>query len=216
MRVIGTAILALGIALAALQVRAESKLTFVDLQAQANHRLTEDLHDSQGNHFGDLPQGELKFEASRFKIGERFLRLMGKAGSPNAPNRIKDLRVGAKFDRLHILHSTGYGENPQMAEGTEIGAYTVVYESGQEERIPIVYGEDVRDWWDWPGRTALKRAKVAWTGANPAAAANERKIRAFAVIWKNPHPDRVVKTLEVSSSETNCDPMVFALTLEAL
>lgn len=214
MRATWTVVLALAIGLAIRQAGAEAKFIYVDLQSQANHRLSEDLHDSPGNHFGNLPQGELKFEESRFKIGGGMLRLLGKAGSPKAPTRIKDIKVGAKFDRLHILHSTGYGENPQMPEGTEIGAYTVVYEGGQEERIPIVYGEDLRDWWDWPGRSELKRAKVAWTGANPAAAANERKIRAFAVIWKNPHPDRLVKTLEVSSSETNCDPMVFAFTLE--
>jgi hypothetical protein len=208
------AVFGVGLVLLVQQARADSKFTFIDFQSQANQRLSDDLHESQGNNWNAMPQGELKFEDSRFKIGEGYLHLLGKAGAATKPNRFKDLKVGAKFDRLHILHSAGYGENPKMDDGTEIGAYTVHYAGGSEERVPIIYGEDVRDWWDWPERPDLKRAKVAWSGTNTPAQANERKIRAFALVWTNPHPDRVVESIEVSSSETNCDPMLFALSLE--
>jgi hypothetical protein len=208
-------VLAVGLALLNQPVRSEAKFTFVDFQSQANQRLGDDLHESQGNNWSAVPLGELKFEDSRFKIGEGYLHLMGKSGAGTKPSRFKDLAVKGKFKKLHILHSAGYGENPQMADGTEIGAYTVHYAGGSEERIPIVYGEDVRDWWDWPERPTQKRAKVAWTGTNTPAQANERKIRLFSVVWTNPHPDQVIESLEVSSSETDCDPMVFALSLEA-
>ncbi|HEU4752481.1 MAG TPA: hypothetical protein VFU47_05180 [Armatimonadota bacterium] len=191
----------------------ESRFVFVDLQPKANHRLNEELHKSAGNHLGNLPQGEYRFEDSRWKIGEMMLHLKSE-NVPEAPEKIDGLKVGARCDRLHFLHTCGYGEAPQFADGTEIGAYTVEYADGSAERIPIVYGEDVRDWWDWPDRTALKRAKVAWTGENPAATANQRKVRLFSVVWTNPHPEKEIATIEVNSAGTMCDPMVIAISAE--
>jgi hypothetical protein len=193
---------------------AEGKLTFIDVSSKGNHRLNETLHKtSPDNHFGELPQGELKFEAIRFKIGEQMVRVKGK-NTDALPSEVKGIPVNAAFERLHILHSTGYGENPQMTEGTEIGAYTIRYADDTTERIPIVYGEDVRDWWDWPPRTDLKRAKVAWTGTNPFANTYERKIRLFAVTWTNPHPAKKVTSIDMNTAETECDPFLVALTAE--
>jgi hypothetical protein len=204
--------LAMALALGARGAEA-AKLTYLDIQPVGNHRLTEELHDTPGNHWGEMAQGELKFEESAWKIGEQMIHLHGKS-APKAPERVQGIKVGAKFNRLHILHSTGYGENPQLADGTEVGAYTINYADDTTERIPIIYGEDIRDWWDWPERPELKRAKVAWTGTNPAAKGNERKIRAFSVIWKNPKPDKEVKSIDISASGTECDPFLFGLTIE--
>jgi hypothetical protein len=209
----GAALLCAGLLVLAAAAAADPKFTFLDLQPKGNHRLAEDLHGTQGNHLGGVPQGELKFEGSRWKIGEQMIHLRGE-NAKDAPEAVEGIKVGAKFDRLHILHSTGYGENPQFTEGTEIGAYTVVYADDTTERIPIIYGDDVRDWWDWPERMSLKRAKVAWTGTNPPAMQNERKVRLFGVVWTNPHPGKEVQTIGVNSSDTPCDPFVVALTIE--
>jgi hypothetical protein len=206
-------VVAAGALALSLRAAAETKLIYLDLQPQGNHRLSEDLHETQGNHWGELPQGELKFGESRWKIGEQMIHLHGK-NAPKAPEKVAGIKVGAKFARLHILHSTGYGENPMMDDGTEVGAYTINYADDTTERVPIIYGEDIRDWWDWPERPNLKRAKVAWTGTNPAAKGNERMIRAFQVIWVNPKPDKEVKSIDVNASGTECDPFIFALTIE--
>jgi hypothetical protein len=129
---------------------------------------------------------------------------------------VEGILVKAKFDRLHILHSTGYGEGMEtpFEEGTEIGAYVVRYDDKSTERIPIVYGEDLRDWWDWPDRPETKRAKVVWTGSNTASENNQRQIRLFEVVWTNPHPDSEVATIDMESKDTVCDPFLVALTLE--
>lgn len=195
---------------------AAGKLTFVDLQPKANAAFADDLHEnSKGNNLANLSQGELKFEDLRFNIGDRFIHVRGKMAA-RYPERIEGVKIGAKFDRLHILHSTGFGEgmDPKTPDGTEIGTYIVHYEDKTSVKIPILYGEDLRDWWDWPDRTELKRAKVAWTGTNAFADQLQRKVRLFAVKWDNPHPDKTITSLDMETRDTDCDPFLVALTLE--
>ena len=192
---------------------AETKLTFVDLQPKGNHKLADDMHDTEGNNLASLPQGELTFEKLKFKIGEKLIRVKGQ-NAPDVPTSVEGIKVDAKFERLHILHANGYGE-PNFEEGTEIGAYIVHYEDKTTARIPIVYGEDTRDWWDSPDRPDLKRAKVAWRGKNKASTGMGVGIRLFAVAWQNPHPDKKVVSIDLTSKETMCDPFLVALTLES-
>lgn len=193
--------------------RADSKYTFVDLQPKANQKLAEDLHETQGNNLSKVPTGEQKLADVPFKIGEKMVHVKG-AHSPAAPEKVEGIKVGEKFDRLHILHSTGYGNEPAVDDGTEIGAYVVHYADGTTERIPIVYGEDLRDWWVSPAKPDVKRARVAWEGTNPAAEGMGAKIRLFRVEWANPHPDREVATIDVVSKGLESDPFLVALTLE--
>jgi hypothetical protein len=209
-------VLVCSVALAAAAAAAEPTFVFVDLQAQANQKLADDLHGTEGNNLAKVPQGEQKLGETRFKIGEKMVHVRGQAGAQEAPVKVEGVPVNAKFDRLHILHSTGYGEgmDPPLDEGTEIGAYIVHYADKSTERIPIVYGEDLRDWWDWPDRPETKRAKVVWTGSNTASENNQRQIRLFEVVWTNPHPDSEVATIDMESKDTVCDPFLVALTLE--
>ena len=199
--------------LAAASARAAAKFTFVDLQPKANQKLADDLHGSEGNHLRNVPQGEQKLKEVPFKIGEKLIHLKG-AHAPDAPEKVEGIKVDARFDRLHLLHSTGYGNEPAVEDGTEIGAYVVHYADDTTERIPIVYGEDLRDWWVSPDKPEVKRAKVAWEGTNPAAEGMGTKIRLFRVEWTNPHPEKEVASVDFLSRNTECDPFLVALTLE--
>jgi hypothetical protein len=193
----------------------ESTFTFVDLQPKATQSLSEDQHGAGGNNWERLPRGEQMMAGARFRIGEKMIHLRSEHVE-EMPAKVEGIKVDATFDRLHILHSTGYGEVDPLAEdGTEIGAYVVHYADNTTERIPIRYGEDLRDWWDW-NRTETKRAKVAWTGTNTATDQGDHKIRLYAVVWENPHPEKTVTTIDVESKETQCDPFVIALSLEKL
>lgn len=212
MRIAGAALLVLALA-ATVVAGAESKFTTVDLQPKGNQRLADSLHNADGNHLAEVPRGDQKFLGVPYRIGEKMVHVRGEH-SPDAPERVEGIKIDATFDRLHVLHSTGYGEAPKLEDGTEIGAYVVHYADKTSARIPIIYGQDLRDWWDWPDRPEATRAKIAWTGSNPFAAGNERKIRLFAMVWDNPQPAKQVATLEMQSSGTMCDPFLVALTLE--
>jgi hypothetical protein len=197
----------------AMRAGAEAKLTFVDLQPKANHKLAEDLHESEGNNLANVPQGEQQMGEARFRIGEKMVHLRGEHAA-EMPQSV-EIPVNASGDRIHILHSTGYGEgDPEMADGTEIGAYVIHYADQSTERIPVRYGEELRDWWENPARNDLKNASVAWSGTNPAADQIMRKIRLYAIRWTNPHPEKEIATIEAQSQGTLCDPFVVAVTVE--
>ncbi len=137
-----------------------------------------------------------------FRIDERLIRLRGQR-SPEPPEAVRGIAIGARFDTLHILHSTMFGNAFGADDGTEIGVYVVHYADRTEERIPIIYGEDVRDWWRSGDPANPSRGKLAWAGRNEAAG-EEDEIRLFASRWKNPHPEKRVLAIDFESKNTPC------------
>ncbi|HEV3165330.1 MAG TPA: hypothetical protein VGZ22_14985 [Isosphaeraceae bacterium] len=199
----------------------DSKYTFVDLQPKGNHALKDDMGPQfPGNNLESLPKGEQKLEGTPFKIGEKMIRLKGADEADELPDSVEDIKVGAVFKTLYILQATEYSINDD-ADDKEIGAYVVHYADKTEERIPIVYGQHLQDWWGYPGLAEVTDAKVAWTGTNKGADsfAEENnvdgiKIRLFSSSWTNPHPEKEVATIDFTSKKTQCKPFVVALTTE--
>jgi hypothetical protein len=186
---------------------------FINLAMPANQTIADDLGGVPGNNLKNVPQGEQKLGISQFYIGDRLLHLRGK-DSPQLPDRVTGIPLNTAFTRLHVLQSTVNGSgNPSVADGTEIGAYLVHYADGSSEKIPIVYAQDVRDWWD-SDAPAPAKVQVMWTGTNPAADQRQRKIRVFVNTWNNPHPDRQATTLDYVSDDTVCEPFLVALSVE--
>jgi len=97
-----------------------------------------------------------------------------------------------------------------------IGAYIIRYADETTERIPIIYGRTLVNWFDFPGRKEEPaEARVAWTGSNDSIDLNPGfKIRLLATSWTNPHPEKEIATLDVLSAGTACDPFLVAVTLE--
>jgi hypothetical protein len=107
---------------------------------------------------------------------------------------------------MHFLHATGWSEQ----DGTEIGRYVLHFADGQTRPIPLVYGEDLRDWvvGSKPDQGVI-RATVAWTGTNVFNA-----IRLFKTTWENPAPAVRLETIDFVSAQTACSPFLIAITLE--
>src|SRR5262245_59578327 len=153
-----------------------SSYQYVDLGPKGNQALAQDIGD-EGNHLKEGPQGEHDFGGTKFKVGEKMIHVRAES-KPELPEKVEGIKVDAKFDKLHILQSTEFGEGAgDVEDGTAVGAYVVHYADKTEETIPIVYGEDVRDWWDWQGRNELKRAKVAWRGEDDYSAGHGPELR---------------------------------------
>jgi hypothetical protein len=140
------------------------------------------------------------------------MRLEGQ-NVPEPPEAVRSIKIDARFDSLHILHSTMFGNGFGVDDGTEIGTYIVHYADRSTERIPIIYGEDVRDWWRSSDPALPARGKLTWSGKN-AALNDDDEIRLFASEWKNPHPEAKVVALDFESRNTVCAPFLVALTLE--
>ena len=100
-------------------------------------------------------------------------------------------------------------------DGTQIGHYVVHYEDGATASIPIVYGQDVRDWWATEDRIPVTRARVAWTGTNPPIERFKTVLRLYLAVWENPHPEKKIARLDFCSAcKTPCAPFSVAITVE--
>lgn len=193
---------------------------YLDLQPVANQKLTAAFPGESGPTLATLPQKRQEFRGVPFQVGPNYVRLRGK-NEPQLPTEAKNVAVGFKVDKLHILHGTSYGAFGDAAhrfhvpEGTEIGQYRVRYADKSERVIPVVYGEDVRDAWDWDRSRATTRGVVAWTGTTPAATREGVSVRVYLTTWKNPRPDAEVTHIDYASEpSTAASPFCVVLTAE--
>jgi hypothetical protein len=124
------------------------------------------------------------------------------------PRQVRGIRVGRAFRQLHLLHAAAFS----VPDGTQIGAVVFHYQDGHKWETPLVYGRDVRDWWD---TTDPKVGPiVAWTGSNTRSRAANARIRLFKSALPSPLPDAPVESIDLLSKGTQSAPFVVAITAE--
>jgi hypothetical protein len=205
----------LGFVLGTLLAAEETKrFSFVDLQPKANKLLKEKLGNIDGNNLASLPKGDQLLEGVRFQIGDGLVQLGSKELEKPEPDRVEGILVGQTLAKLHFLHSTAFGaaDAGDVANGTKIAKYEVHYEGGATETISVVYGEDVRDFWDDENVT---RAQVAWKGENEATKEYEAQLILYLCTWENPLPTKKVVSIDyVKVGDTSAAPFCVAISLE--
>jgi hypothetical protein len=136
--------------------------------------------------------------------------------------------VANKCGKIHILHATQYGNGQGIgqegkpgdplfvADGTTIAEYQVRYEDGSRASIPVVYGEDVRDWWFTEKTKGVTRSKVVWQGENEWSKSLGSQIRLYLSTWENPSPDKKIASIDyLKIGDSPAAPFCVAITLEA-
>jgi len=128
------------------------------------------------------------------------------------PERIL-IPIDQTVGTLYILHAATHcnvGEG--VPRGETIGQYQIAYEDEGGQLIPIVCGEDVRDWWAHHGdESPVTRGLVAcrwpiqWGGD---------LARLYLSAWKNPHPERKITSIEYTSTNSRAAPFCLAMTIE--
>jgi len=190
------------------------KLSVIDLQPKGNHKLAAGEPDNPGNHLKELRQGEQTLAGVRFTIGESLVQL-GSRRVSNFPEKVEGITVDKAAAKVYVLHATQCGGASFGApDGTRIGEYAVHFDDGSQESIPIVCGEDLRDWWNNDGGQPVKRGRVAWIGKNEAAGASNETLRLYISAWQNPHPDRKIASIDFISAGTDAAPFCVAMTVE--
>ena len=126
---------------------------------------------------------------------------------PGVPNSVQDIPIRRRCRRLTFLQATHYAET----ENTQIGHYLAHYSDGKQEKIPIIYGQDLRDWWYKKGEPfECQNAVVCWSKTNSVSG----PIRLFSRSWENPRPGTQVLSLDFVSSQTKCAPFLIAISVE--
>ena len=166
--------------------------------------------DHLDQNLSELPQGIRKFLAVEFDVrGIVQLRSI-EPGWERYPERVTGIPVGRTISKLHALHGTAFYEAP----GEVVASYVLAYADGTSAELPVRYGRDV---WDWSNRWGSKPpedVQIAWQAPNPARPVEN----AFKYIsqsdWENPHPDKVVESIDFVSRMTRSAPFLIAITVE--
>jgi eukaryotic-like serine/threonine-protein kinase len=189
----------------------------VDLSPFYNANLKQDcMGGRQGDNLADLPTGIQSLAGTQFDL-RGLVQLSGLgllARGKNYPASVTGIPIHRKVTRLHILHAASFSDS--QTEEKKIGAYLLHYTDGQQLELPIVYGQDLRDWWCWrpADYKGVTQATVAWTGTNSVVCEHNGSLRLFKRTWDNPHPDVEVQSLDFTSTVTECAPFLIALTVE--
>jgi hypothetical protein len=103
-----------------------------------------------------------------------------------------------------------------VADGTKIAEYQVRYADGSSVAIPVVYGEDVRDWWFAEKAKGVTRGKVAWQGENELTKEAKCGIRLYLTTWNNPHASKKIASIDYvkTQQDTPAAPFCVAITLQ--
>lgn len=179
----------------------DSLIRSIDLGPHVNQKLNERFHDyREGNDLAALPTGRQSFAGIAFTVGRGVVQLGGKK-----PAKVEGIKVGTKVMKLHFLHACGFSGS--IPRNTPIGKYVVHYDDKSTEKIEIIYGRDVVDWWVQPGVSDPTRSKVAWEGQNPFSA-----IKLYLTTWENPNPAKRIVTLDYVA--TGGTPFCVAISAE--
>lgn len=198
----------------------------IDLKPYANQKLADGFAPGlDENNLNHLPKGESVFDDCNFDIGDSLIQLGSTALQQTLPEKMEGIKVDRKLAKLHFLHATqcGGGRNKPgdpwyVDDDTLIGEYRVNFADRTAVIIPIVYGQDVRDWFFVDGEKEPSRSKVVWTGDNDYAQANGARIRLYETTWDNPWSDKAVTSIDYSSKkqDTPAAPFCVAITTEGV
>ncbi len=191
----------------------KGELKQVDLSKKVNKKLSDGTDRVEGNTLEDFPKGEQELAGVTFNIIDGLIQLASE-DRPQWPEKVEGIAIGSKFAHLYLFHATQTGPTG-IKDATPIGQWIVHYEDGSQETIPIVYGADVRDWWNTDRSKKLNRSKVAWVGTNAAAKQHNVTLRLFVSKWDNPKPNTSVTTIDyVSKVVGEAGPFCLAATME--
>jgi tetratricopeptide (TPR) repeat protein len=124
-------------------------------------------------------------------------------GLPPSPRSIVGIPIRQRASRLHIIQFAAWEE----LNATEIGSYIFHFANGQTEKIPIVYGENIRE---FNKSAPVPHAQILLFRATPRAKA----MYLFKMTWDNPHPDLEITAFDLVSAGTKSVPRLLAITAD--
>jgi hypothetical protein len=129
------------------------------------------------------------------------------AGAATYPREIRGIQIDQTCSQIHLLLATCWAS----PKGSKVARLVLHYADGETAEIPLVYGEDLRDWSAASDSLeSLSRGKVAWSGRNAA----NIQIRLFRNTHDNPRPDEPISTIDLQSTMADAAPFIVGITLK--
>ena len=109
--------------------------------------------------------------------------------------------------KLHFLQACSFS----TSAGTRIGTYYLHYRDGQQAELPIVYGEDLRDF-----ARGVDAGKPSPNNAREVFPREGEKsvTRLYLRTYENPRPDVEITTIDFESAMQSPVPFLVAITVE--
>ena len=193
--------------------------SYIGLQKVGNQPVDAQLGNVENNQLGSIEPGIYKSGDVEFLIEKKMIHLGSNVTYQDLPEKVT-IPVVRKAGSLHLLHACQNGgfQDPDhpthVADNTQIGEFVFVYEDDTQAKIPLIYGDHVRDWWNWDGNKPTKKSLVAWEGTNPGSRQYDLNLRLFRTTLKNPHPEKTIKSLIYSSTKkTAAAPFCLAISV---
>jgi WD40 repeat protein/predicted Ser/Thr protein kinase len=169
---------------------------------------------AEGNDLAELPSGVRSLAGVRFDV-RGVIQLASSTTvqmGDKFPQEVAGLPVGRKCRRMHFLHSAIFGV---VEDGMEVAHYVVHYRDGPADRIPVVSGSELKDFWlPRDGSNPASRAVIAWTGANEMSRRQALPVGLFKFTWENPRPEVDIQSIDFVSAMSIPAPFLVAITAE--
>lgn len=129
----------------------------------------------------------------------------------------RHIPVGFRCSKLHFLQAK---EGAKVADHGEIARWIIHYADGTTYDWPVIYGEQLRDWWEGNNQdepAEASQAVIAWKGHSPCVVqGGGTNIRLFKSTWTNPRPEIEISSLDfvLSMATPSVHPLVVAITAE--
>lgn len=165
-----------------------------------------------------IPVGHQVFRGVPFEIGG-IVHLWGYGRNTNLsspyPEKVSDIAVNRTFATLYVLHGVYY-ETPDDTPAVKVAFR---YADGSAATNVLRCGADMVSWPISIEEAPLKspystNSEIAWMGGQFSANYKGR-LRYCMTALANPHPDRLVATVDLISCKTRTIPYIFALTTGA-
>jgi hypothetical protein len=149
--------------------------------------------------------GGVDFDARGvIQLGSRQYALL------HRPAAVSNLVVGFHCRSLVFLHGTVR----QDAAGTNICQFTIHFEDGSSNVVPVAYARDAQDWLVGSSKPPLENAHAVPRKVRAKAPGSGTNLYLHVTRWTNPVPDVAVRRIDFVSLMTWSSPFLVAVTAE--
>lgn len=204
----------------------DKKWLLVDLSKHANRSLVDEGEQENAKAFlgsvgvGDndlkeLPKGIQELVGIPFNILDPETNINSclitkTVGRPwLGPLEFTGIPVREKVRKIHWLYGSGWAPFD-----LPVGYITYHYSDGTRDYENLVCGKNIMNWWGRAEEYESEKLKLAWSGNTPAAARNFTTVGLYHYAWDNPHPEKVVESIDITSYSGDACIIVVAITAE--